>query len=1115
MSSKIEKNMLTNNIMISNTLKQKLRKFYGFKRMTPKMATSSGFDSTNDYWNYLNSQRNDFINDERQIKKEKQRVERLTKYSVNIKFLGEVTRYNSKTKKTEKTNIPVNKTITVKGRKSVSKKALKKLLDDQMTEWQNVDMSYRTGAKRDPDVQPMFTKINKPSKNYLTNQKMKEISLEYNKISWSTSGFKLSEIDQKKGECVVDYLIHKYNNPDETNRRRCIKKFTREKIIDILTDCYPDGFDISDGINCNDITILMRYLKSPAIGCNIDESTFYKYHPRDDGLPVNKSIPYTLIFMMANGHFYPIEDAKIRASIISKAYPKKHHKTDLLEDKYKSVSEDKKIESKIIRLPDVMDSISKIPTMTNTKLYYNTEDLTEVLIELAHSTHTIYNDDLRFNKTGLKSIHIKNANLKIYSNTEYDDVNDCCKKLYNVMVNKDAEKDILDKYVFENQSLVGLSLQYFDDNFNLPKSQFNCNVDKLFKSDFTKTIAFNETFSNPTNLNNTKAYDINGCYTSALDNNIYEFCIFSPFDEVEVYDNKGFDRPGYYFVSTTNFFPFTGSGFYHYGFLIECQKLNIKFQVTHQLLPSTTLEADHFKKFISDITNNSNQSKLMINGFIGCLNKTTRTAIESYYTTNADQAGDFFYNNKDITVSTVFDSECVCDEERPKHYNKTIYQLQKKVDTKFEETSQPIYNQILQLSHIQLYILWKKTKGKLVQLKTDCVIVEGGEDVECNTIRGGYKQEEIPEEFFITKHKTRTDRYKLKINTWNKINKIEDIIDRNKGCFIDGMAGTGKTYILNKVIDKLEKKGIQYMRLSPTNKGALLIGGQTLHKGLGVEEGKLYSTKKLGKIGFNKYIIIDEYGMMTAQFWKILKIIKIKFPDTKFIISGDARQLPPIEEVARDYTNMLLLKELTNFNYLPLTKNMRSDNVMWDLYHKTLDGVDVQDEFKSTKMLKKNITYYNKSKDKLNQYWMDKESKENKNVLEFGDEYKFKLVDGSPIIVIENNKKLDIINNEQFELMGWDDNYILIKNDRLELSINYKDFERYIRPAYAITCHCAQGDTLTGEYGIWDWGRLPEDIRNCWRYTAISRTTTKSNIYICDSKQLDNQQYQITKKRTF
>ena len=65
MSSKIEKNMLTNNIMISNTLKQKLRKFYGFKRMTPKMATSSGFDSTNDYWNYLNSQRNDFINDEK------------------------------------------------------------------------------------------------------------------------------------------------------------------------------------------------------------------------------------------------------------------------------------------------------------------------------------------------------------------------------------------------------------------------------------------------------------------------------------------------------------------------------------------------------------------------------------------------------------------------------------------------------------------------------------------------------------------------------------------------------------------------------------------------------------------------------------------------------------------------------------------------------------------------------------------------------------------------------------------------------------------------------------------------------------------------------------------
>ena len=59
--------------------------------------------------------------------------------------------------------------------------------------------------------------------------------------------------------------------------------------------------------------------------------------------------------------------------------------------------------------------------------------------------------------------------------------------------------------------------------------------------------------------------------------------------------------------------------------------------------------------------------------------------------------------------------------------------------------------------------------------------------------------------------------------------KAKYIIESNKSIHIDGRAGTGKTYIVNKIIDELKERKIKYMCFSPTNKGARLINGSTIH----------------------------------------------------------------------------------------------------------------------------------------------------------------------------------------------------------------------------------------------------------------------------------------------
>ena len=88
---------------------------------------------------------------------------------------------------------------------------------------------------------------------------------------------------------------------------------------------------------------------------------------------------------------------------------------------------------------------------------------------------------------------------------------------------------------------------------------------------------------------------------------------------------------------------------------------------------------------------------------------------------------------------------------------------------------------------------------------------------------------------------------------------------------IDGRAGTGKTYIVNNVIDQLKERKIKYVSLSPTNKGARLISGSTIHS-------IYYKFEKCKKSLFKllenvHYIIVDEVSTMCHEFYQLFILI--------------------------------------------------------------------------------------------------------------------------------------------------------------------------------------------------------------------------------------------------
>lgn len=147
------------------------------------------------------------------------------------------------------------------------------------------------------------------------------------------------------------------------------------------------------------------------------------------------------------------------------------------------------------------------------------------------------------------------------------------------------------------------------------------------------------------------------------------------------------------------------------------------------------------------------------------------------------------------------------------------------------------------------------------------------------------------------------------------------------------------------------------------------------------------------------------------------------------------------------------------------------------------------------------VSYYNSTRKRVNERWMEEEKNGKKKVEMFEknkhddksqDMWVFK---GLPVICCQNQKKLDIYNNQQFVVKKWGRKSVRIVEKGTEESfreIPRGKFTEYFRPGYCITTHAAQGATFDEEYSIYDWSRLD----NRGRYVALSRGTQMKNVHI-------------------
>ena len=626
-------------------------------------------------------------------------------------------------------------------------------------------------------------------------------------------------------------------------------------------------------------------------------------------------------------------------------------------------------------------------------------------------------------------------------------------------------------------------------------SYFNLEISNLLKTNYFRKVAFTEYLDDSIHTKNCYGIDMIKCRRNLLINSNYNYCVFSVLDNIEPFN--GIVQDGIYYVECENRFPMRGNIFYtrpivEYALSIgRITKDNIKYQI----LPSFKLANDYFKsivEYLLDVFKDNQQlQKFSINSLIGLFGRRNDEFIK-YEICNRNDNDDM------ASVFGNFTNPCV------NVINDDLVSITGEVRIDKIESCFPIHMQVLDEEAIELHKLSELIKdkgGKPILLKTDCVIYENDEPIDLSEeYWDEHKQiKKYKNELFVSlvSHPVKIVNDEKLVISQKEYNELQDndniisqIIQSQKGLLILGSAGTGKTYLLNKLVEALNDKN--KLRLAPTNVSALLINGQTLNLFMHAFINNRGSNAKYNKL---EYVFVDEISMVREQFYQLLLSLKLLNPNIKFIISGDFYQLPPVADrvVGNVYETSQCLYQLVDGNRLCLTKCKRSDDVLYNICEsvKLRGKIDISG-FGKKKTLK-NISFTNNKRKLINSECVEEYLRNYQGqCLEIPklhydkNSQAYTLTEGMPLIARINKKTSNICNNEVFRVKRICSDFILVTNEvKDELKVLINDIPRTFHLAFCITVHKSQGQTFNEDYTIYEWNKMDSTLK----YVSLSRAT--------------------------
>jgi hypothetical protein len=752
------------------------------------------------------------------------------------------------------------------------------------------------------------------------------------------------------------------------------------------------------------------------------------------------------------------------------------------------------------------------PKKYNIETLIDTDPYQHIFKNMKNTNTIILGSNIVLDKASIKS-YILGDNKYIFINREEDNLG---KKFMGEQWNGETITGIVYKIVRE-----------FLSEKNI-QSTPNNTVNEILKIEGVKWRTHLGLTDNSVNIVDTdKALDINKCYRACMEKPTEKFMkfdfnslpqAFMEDDEYKLYNVNKWDtaytdkkiKLGFYYVITKDTTLFHKTNIYSSAIVKIALNdgiitpLNIRWYI-----PGISVEnpfPELIKRMKEKASNDEELTKCMINYISGIIGKDNYTRTNVNISTDIKECFNFVKNQND---------KCFIKPNE----DKSLFLYGIKNSKSLAEHNLPIYLQILDQSNIRLYNLIKSVNAIPIYRKTDMVVFRDLlspvkeqssklANFKTNNKIGGVKWEQLPSSIFLNKYDIRDISIEdptikpqvemnLNINSSDQSEEVFESLYINNGCMLIGDAGTGKSYVIHKLTEKIGNENIA--KICFTNKGAININGTTIHKFLQLDDKGKMNSKRITSIKNSvKYIMIDEISMIDKNLWRILSHLHY-MTDIPFLLVGDDKQLPPVENCNMDYFNHPEILKMINHNIIHLTKIQRYDMKLKQMSNNVMN---INPKDFTDKVADKNICYTNKTRILVNGYLNDHKIKSipdnerlyiKKSISDVDSTQPFWLYNGLPMIA-RTTKGQEHVNNEEFVVMDFNNDEVMLMAERPEgahvISIKLSLLTHRFLVAYCITTHKAQGSTIDSDITIWDWNLMTQKLR----YTAITRVKNASQL---------------------
>lgn len=723
------------------------------------------------------------------------------------------------------------------------------------------------------------------------------------------------------------------------------------------------------------------------------------------------------------------------------------------------------------------------------------ETIYKIMKDITNSTQTLVNPfKMKLSKSNVTRFeHPISGNLFEMSNGQQELMQEYCDKLFTDYG--------LSEFKYNNKSIgVVNEIVFKYENGYIEKSDYTQNDINIIDTYYPRALM--QTFKQVNyHESDCKAIDIRKAYTNILLNNKGEYMIFNKAYGVTVkFDNELHkDIPlGYYLVDS----------FEMYGIQMHKQlrtSKQVKYLLKNGLnMDKIILVRKAYKSIKPEIF--SDFVKLLLTKFGDMSHPLFKDSINFFI---GSFLGTRYMKSEKVFTTSDFTTFC----EAYHHYSKidnvefSSSQVGEffcgKISTKKRllKDNFPIYMSIICDCQTEMLELAKSMIDKMtvVYVKTDCI---------------GFMKKDFNDktEIVIDETKYKFDEWKpLKLNDLNQIKEYDyEVIDPNiqwtqvpinfdetgkclnmdeimkSSKLINGMAGCGKSFLLNKIADTNTQENT--LVLTANNKAAAVcrLGCKNVYT-----FDKFNCKHRYGIPSHYTMILVDEVYTSKAKWISYLYKLKLKYPKLIIMGFGEMAQCKAIQNYI-NYDNSVLFHKLFDGNRIDLIYNTKTGRYEENLYK-------VLDEFKKTgeldnqfncvdDKLKLNICYLNSTKDKINKNFM------NTKDTNYNGHYKA----GTPVISIINDAEKKIYKNETFIIQEVKDNTAILFGQNVDHKytkpaydgqyVDLKNFE----PFYACTVFKIQGTTILEDYNILD----TEKMNLNELYVAMSRAKNLSQIHM-------------------